>query len=100
MNVLEVVNLRKYFPIRKGLLRRIAGQVRAVDGVSFHIRQGETLALVGESGCGKTTVSRCILRAQTPSSGQIRFAVEGRTVDIAPLSKRGLRPFRRHMQMV
>ena len=100
MNVLEVVNLRKFFPIRKGLMRRIAGQVRAVDGVSFHIRQGETLALVGESGCGKTTVSRCILRALSPSSGEIRFAVEGRTVDIAPLSKRGLKPFRRHMQMV
>ncbi len=100
MNVLEVVNLRKFFPIRKGLMRRITGQVRAVDGVSFHIRQGETLALVGESGCGKTTVSRCILRALTPSSGEIRFAVEGRTVDIAPLSKRGLKPFRRHMQMV
>ena len=100
MNVLDVVNLRKFFPIRKGLMRRIVGQVRAVDGVSFQIRQGETLALVGESGCGKTTVSRCILRALTPSSGEIRFAVEGRTIDIAPLSKRRLKPFRRHMQMV
>ena len=56
--VLEVENLTKYFPIRKGLLRRKVGAVRAVDGVSFAIKQGETLALVGESGCGKTTVSR------------------------------------------
>ena len=61
--VLEVQGLRKHFPIRKGLLRRVVGQVRAVDGVSFSIAHGETLALVGESGCGKTTTSRCILRA-------------------------------------
>jgi oligopeptide/dipeptide ABC transporter ATP-binding protein len=100
MNVLEVANLRKYFPIRKGLLRRIQGQVRAVDGVSFHIRQGETLALVGESGCGKTTVSRCVLRAYAPSAGEIRFRVEGKVVDLAPLPKRALKPYRRHMQMV
>ncbi|MBL8835702.1 MAG: dipeptide ABC transporter ATP-binding protein [Alphaproteobacteria bacterium] len=100
MNVLEVVNLRKYFPIRKGLLRRIAGQVRAVDGVSFHIKKGETLALVGESGCGKTTVSRCILRALPPSEGEIRFAVDGKVVDLAKLPKRALRPYRRHIQMV
>src|SRR5262245_49068485 len=100
MNVLEVVNLRKYFPIRKGLLRRLQGQVRAVDGVSFHIRQGETLALVGESGCGKTTVSRCVLRAYAPSEGEIRFRVDGKVVDLAPLPKRALKPYRRHMQMV
>ena len=56
MNVLEVANLRKHFPIRRGFLRRVVGQVKAVDGVSFSIRKGETLALVGESGCGKTTV--------------------------------------------
>ena len=77
MNVLEVVELRKHFPIRQGFLRRIVGHVRAVDGVSFHIRKGETLALVGESGCGKTTVSRCILRALAPTSGAIRFTVDG-----------------------
>ena len=66
--LLEVRDLKKYFPIRKGLLRRVVGQVKAVDGVSFSIRKGETLALVGESGCGKTTVSRCILRAMAPSA--------------------------------
>jgi oligopeptide/dipeptide ABC transporter ATP-binding protein len=100
MNILEVINLRKYFPIRKGFLRRIVGHVRAVDGVSFHIRKGETLALVGESGCGKTTVSRCILRALQPSSGEIRFTVNGITADLAALSKRELKPIRQHMQMV
>jgi ABC-type microcin C transport system duplicated ATPase subunit YejF len=100
MNILEVVNLRKHFPIRRGFLRRVVGQVKAVDGVSFHIRKGETLALVGESGCGKTTVSRCILRALSPTSGEIRFKVDGKQVDLAALSKRELKRYRRHMQMV
>jgi oligopeptide/dipeptide ABC transporter ATP-binding protein len=98
--LLEVKGLKKYFPIRKGLLRRVVGQVKAVDGVSFAIRKGETLALVGESGCGKTTVSRCILRAMTPSEGAINFSFEGRTVDLATLPRKRLRPLRRHMQMV
>ncbi|MDJ0391331.1 ATP-binding cassette domain-containing protein [Roseomonas sp. E05] len=101
MNVLEVQDLRKHYPIRAGLLRREVGRVRAVDGVSFHIARGETLALVGESGCGKTTVSRCILRALTPSAGAIRFTPEeGREVDLATLPKRQMRPLRRHIQMI
>ncbi len=99
-SLLEVRDLRKYFPIRKGLLRRVVGQVRAVDGVSFTIRKGETLALVGESGCGKTTVSRCILRALMPTAGRIAFNIGGRIVDLATLKRRALRPLRRHMQMV
>jgi oligopeptide/dipeptide ABC transporter ATP-binding protein len=98
--LLEVRGLKKHFPIRRGLLRRVVGQVRAVDGVSFAIRKGETLALVGESGCGKTTVSRCILRALAPTAGEIAFTVEGATVDLAALPRRQLRPLRRHMQMV
>jgi oligopeptide/dipeptide ABC transporter ATP-binding protein len=98
--LLDVRGLVKHFPIRKGLLRRVVGQVRAVDGVSFIIHKGETLALVGESGCGKTTVSRCILRALTPTSGEIRFRVGNRAVDLAKLSRRELRRLRRHMQMV
>jgi oligopeptide/dipeptide ABC transporter ATP-binding protein len=98
--LLEVRDLVKYFPIRKGLLRRVVGQVRAVDGVSFSIRKGETLALVGESGCGKTTVSRCILRALAPTGGEIRFNIGSRSVDLAKLTKRELRRLRRHMQMV
>mgnify|MGYP000402407409 CR=1 FL=1 len=75
--ILEVRDLKKYFPIRRGLLRKVVGQVKAVDGVSFSIRKGETLALVGESGCGKTTAARCILRAYVPSGGAINFKVEG-----------------------
>jgi len=99
-DVLAVSDLTKHFPIRKGLLRRKVGAVRAVDGVSFAIRQGETLGLVGESGCGKTTVARCILRAMPPSSGAIRFTVDGATHDLAALPRRAIRKLRRHVQMV
>ena len=99
--LLEVRNLQKLFPIRRGFLRRVVGQVRAVDGVSFHVERGETLALVGESGCGKTTTSRCVLRAVTPTAGQILFrTAEGPVLDVATLPRRGLRPLRRQMQMI
>ncbi|OUC09627.1 peptide ABC transporter ATP-binding protein [Litorilinea aerophila] len=99
--ILEVRNLCKYFPIHKGLLRRVVGHVRAVDDVSFHIARGETLSLVGESGCGKTTTSRCILRALKPTSGEIRFHTEeGNAVNVAALPKSELRPLRRQMQMI
>jgi oligopeptide/dipeptide ABC transporter ATP-binding protein len=101
MTVLEVDGLTKEFPIRSGLLQRETGRVRAVQNVSFRIERGETLALVGESGCGKTTVSRCILRALPPTSGAIRFSPQdGTTIDMAPLSRRELRPLRRHIQMI
>ena len=101
MNVLEVDGLFKEFPIRSGLLQRESGRVRAVQDVSFSIRRGETLALVGESGCGKTTVSRCILRALPPTRGAIRFSPQpGTSIDMAPLSRRALRPLRRHIQMI
>ena len=99
--ILDVKNLQKYFPIRHGLMRRIVGHVRAVDDVSFEIRHGETLSLVGESGCGKTTTSRCILRAIQPTAGAIRFRLDGdEMLDLAPLPKRDLRPVRRRMQMI
>jgi oligopeptide/dipeptide ABC transporter ATP-binding protein len=99
--ILNVVDLKKHFPINAGILRREVGRVRAVDGVSFSIASGETLALVGESGCGKTTVSRCIVRAMRPSSGKIRFTPEpGRTVDMATLGRGDLRGLRRHVQMI
>jgi peptide/nickel transport system ATP-binding protein len=99
--LLEVRELRKHFPIRRGLLRHVVGQVRAVDDVSFHIEKGETLSLVGESGCGKTTTARCILRALSPTAGQILFRLgDGRVADVATLSKGQLRPIRRHMQMI
>ena len=94
-------NLRKYFPIRKGFFRKTAGNVRAVDDVSFFVNEGETLGLVGESGCGKTTTSRCILRAMPPTSGEMLFRTkEGQTVDLAKLNRRELRPLRPQMQMI
>jgi oligopeptide/dipeptide ABC transporter ATP-binding protein len=99
--VLSVEGLKKYFPIRRGLLRKIVGQVRAVDDVSFTIARGETLSLVGESGCGKTTTSRCILRAIPPSAGAIRFLTDkGNRIDVAGLPRPELRPVRRQMQMI
>ena len=101
MTVLDVRNLRKHFPIRQGLFSRVTGQVKAVDDVSFSIEAGETLSLVGESGCGKTTTSRCILRAIKPSGGEILFRTEsGAQVDVAPLDSGQLRPLRRQMQMI
>jgi peptide/nickel transport system ATP-binding protein len=99
--LLEVRNLRKFFPIVKGVLRKTVGQVRAVDDVSFAIREGETLGLVGESGCGKTTTSRCILRAMAPTSGEILFRTrDGRVIDLAPMSRPQLRPLRPDIQMM
>ncbi|HEX7589015.1 MAG TPA: ATP-binding cassette domain-containing protein, partial [Anaerolineae bacterium] len=99
--LLEIKHLRKYFPIRKGFLRKIVGNVRAVDDVSFFVNEGETLGLVGESGCGKTTTSRCILRAMVPSSGEMLFRTkQGPIVDLAKLSRGELRPLRPQMQMI
>jgi peptide/nickel transport system ATP-binding protein len=99
--LLQVRELQKFFPIRKGFLRRTVGHVRAVDGVTFDIREGETLGLVGESGCGKTTTARCILRAVEPTRGQILFRTAAGTVaDISRLSAAELRALRREMQMI
>ena len=99
--LLEVRHLRKVFPIQRGFSRRVVGHVRAVDDVSFQIPEGETLGLVGESGCGKTTTARCVLRAMAPTSGEILFRTrEGRVVDLTPLSAAELRPLRPQMQMI
>jgi ABC-type glutathione transport system ATPase component len=94
--LLSVRDLTKHFPIKKGVFGRVAGQVRAVDGVSFDVAPGETLALVGESGCGKSTTGRAILRLIEPTSGTVTF--DG--VDVRALHGTELRKLRRRMQIV
>lgn len=94
--LLAVTGLQTHFPIRRGVLRRTVGAVRAVDGVSFTLDRGRTLGLVGESGCGKTTVGRSILRLVEPTAGAIRFAGH----DLRNMSQQALRPLRRRIQIV
>jgi oligopeptide/dipeptide ABC transporter ATP-binding protein len=94
--LLSVKNLIKHFPVKKGVLQQVVGQVRAVDGVSFDIAAGETLGLVGESGCGKSTVGKTILKLIDPTQGEVRLG--GARID--GLSKRAMRPYRRQMQVV
>jgi oligopeptide/dipeptide ABC transporter ATP-binding protein len=94
--LLEVRDLKKHFPVRKGIFSHVQAHVKAVDGVSLHIAEGETLGLVGESGCGKTTVGRTLLRLYEPTSGSVRF--DG--TDVAHARGAGLRGLRRDMQIV
>ena len=98
--LLDVRGLKKYFPVEKGFMRRGVGMVKAVDGVDLTIKSGETLGLVGESGCGKTTAGRCILRAVEPTAGQVLMRVDGEMVDITALEKKELYAIRRHVQMI
>ncbi len=95
--LLEVKGLRMHFPVTEGMLtRRLVGEVKAVDGVDFTVRRGETLGLVGESGCGKTTTGRCVLRLERPTGGEIIY--DG--VDVAGLGRKDLRALRRRIQVI
>ena len=94
--LLQVNNLQKYYPVKKGILKKTVGYVKAVDGVDFSIGYGETFGLVGESGCGKTTIGKSILRLTEPTGGQVMF--DGR--DLLQMDKETLRQERRNMQII
>jgi peptide/nickel transport system ATP-binding protein len=100
--VIEVKNLKKYYPIIRGFLRRTVGHVKAVNDVSFRVARGETLALVGESGCGKTTTGRCVMRAVEPTAGQVLFHKndQGTPLDFTALDRAQLRYEQRYMGMI
>lgn len=105
-NLLEVKHLKKHFPITRGVFSSVKGFVRAVDDVSFSIRKGETLGLVGESGCGKTTIGRSLMRAYPVTSGEMLYTAssegnrQGQVVDLAKLKPAELRPYRREIRMI
>ncbi|BAL99326.1 MULTISPECIES: ABC transporter ATP-binding protein [Caldilinea] len=99
--ILEVNDLKMHFPIRAGFLQRVVGHIKAVDGVSFAVRRNEVLGLVGESGCGKTTVGRAILRLYDPTGGDVWFqTASGERVNIAKLKAKEIKPLRREMRMI
>lgn len=100
--IISVRNLVKHFPVETGFLRRETGRIKAVDDVSFDLEEGETLALVGESGCGKTTASHCIIQAQAPTSGQVLFRMDATQppVDLAQIDKQALQAARRNIRMI
>jgi peptide/nickel transport system ATP-binding protein len=105
--LLDVKGLKKYFPIQRGMLKRVVGNVKAVDDVSFYVREGETLGLVGESGCGKTTASRAVIRLYEPTAGEIhfktaRFSADGKAemVDVLALDKEQMKVLRQDISMI
>ena len=99
--ILEVKDLKQYFPIRSGWFQRVTGYIKAVDGVSFAVKRNEVLGLVGESGCGKTTVGRTILRLYAPTAGEVWYRnAAGERIDVAHLSSKQVKPLRREMRMI
>ena len=99
--LLELRDLKMHFPIKQGFFSRTVGHVKAVDGVDLKVRRGETLGLVGESGCGKTTLGRCIVRSYEPTGGEMVYHnKDGGTADLAKLGSKGLKPYRREIRMV
>ncbi len=104
--LLDIKHLKMYFPIRLGLLNRVAGYVKAVDDVSFTIKRGETLGLVGESGCGKTSIGRCVVRAYDPTDGEMLYhdystgAATPNLVDLAKIEEHQMKPYRRKVRMI
>ncbi len=99
-SLLNIVNLKKHFPIKKGFFQRTVGTVKAVNDVSFDIFEGETLGLVGESGCGKTTLGQCIVRLHAASSGQINYLADQSSKDLTQMNERALRPYRQDIRMI
>ncbi len=95
-NLLEIKNLKMYFPVTRGVFRRKVADIKAVDDISFNVKKGETIGLVGESGCGKTTVGRCLLRLYKPTAGHILF----RNQDIANIPRKKVRSLRREIQLI
>jgi oligopeptide/dipeptide ABC transporter ATP-binding protein len=99
--ILEVKNLKQYFPIYRGILQRVVGHIKAVDGVSFSLQKNEIMGLVGESGCGKTTVGRSILRLYDPTAGEVWYRrFDGEPVNLAAISQKEMKPLRRELRMI
>jgi oligopeptide/dipeptide ABC transporter ATP-binding protein len=98
--IMEVNSLKKYFPIKKGIFRKTVGNVKAVDDVSFYIKEGETLGLVGESGCGKSTTGRCLIRLLDATDGEVKFKKNNEMIDLNSLDKKELKKIRRDIQII